>query len=153
MMPQFVHHRDSHLARDCLRRCARTFERSAEDRDPVWRDEVVIGSTPRQRHSLVQAKKRLHVVIPGTAVWLGIPLSKSQLLCRRFVFDDDLDVIEHRDDLGRKAVQGTNDDALEPLPARLLDTTPDSVTHEKNGTTFGVFSPLLSPRHDMYGHR
>src|SRR5215204_7298941 len=99
----------------------------------------------RQRHALVQPEQRLLVDIPGALAWFGIALSQRQLLNRRFVFDDDLDVIEHSDDLGRKAVQGTNDDALEPLPARLFDTAPDSVTHEVNSTSFGLLSPVFCP--------
>src|SRR5215217_3712427 len=97
----------------------------------------------RQRHALVQPEQRLLVDIPGALAWFGIAVSQRQLLNRRFVFDDDLDVVEHSDDLGREAVQGTNDDALEPLPARLFDTTPDTVTHEVNSTSFGLFSPVL----------
>src|SRR5829696_6291485 len=104
----------------------------------------------RQRHSLVQAEKRILFVIPGALEPLRIALPKSQLLGRRLVFDDDLDVIEHRDDLGRKAVQGANNDALEPLSARLLDTSPDPVTHEVNCTSFGLFSPVLGLGRSAY---
>src|SRR5215216_830793 len=143
MVTQLVHDRDPHLSRDRLRRCVGAFQRAAEDRDPVRRDEVVVRPTMRQRHALVQPEQRLLVDIPGALAWFGIALSQRQLLNRRFVFDDDLDVVEHSDDLGREAVQGTNDDALEPLPARLFDTTPDTVTHEVNSTSFGLFSPVL----------
>src|SRR5215207_4819046 len=143
MVTQLVHDRDSHLARDRLRRCVGAFQRAAEDRDPVWRDEVVVRSTPRPRHTLVQPEQRLLAVIPGALMRVGIAPPQRQLLRRWFVFDDDLDVVEHSDDLGREAVQGTNDDALEPLPARLCDTTPDAVTHEVNSTSFGLFSPVL----------
>src|ERR671917_725568 len=151
MVTQLVHHRDPHLARDRLRRCVGALQRAAEDRDPVRRDEVVVRSTPRQRHTLVQPEQRLLAVIPGALMRVGIAPPLRQLLRRWFVFDDNLDVVEHSDDLGREAIQGANDDALEPLPARLFDTTPDAVTHEVNSTTFGLFSPVLrSPSRCTY---
>src|SRR5215207_1522440 len=143
MVTQLVHNRDPHLARDRLWRRIRSFQRAAEDRDPVWRDEVVIRSTLRQRHALIEPEQRLRIVIRGTLAWFGMALPQRQLLRRRFVFDDDLDVIEHSDDFGSKAVQSTNHDALEPLSPRLLDTTSDPVTHEVNSTSFGLFSPVL----------
>src|SRR5688572_17198326 len=151
MVTQLVHNRDPYLTRDRLWRCVGAFQRAAEDRDPVWRDEMVVRSTPRQRHTLVQPEQRLLAVIPGAVVRVGIAPPQRQLLRRRFVFDDNLDVVEHSDDLGREAVKGANDDALEPLPARPFDTTPDAVTHEVNSTSFGLFSPVL-PAPLLYVH-
>src|ERR671921_678328 len=144
MVTQLVHDCDPHLSRDRLRRCVGAFQRAAEDRDPVWRDEVVIRSTPRQRHAFIEPEQRLSILVPGALTWFGIATPQRELLHCRFVFDDDLDVVEHSDDLGSEAVQGTHDDALEPLPARLCDTAPDPVTHEVNSTSFGLFSPVLN---------
>src|SRR5215210_4001947 len=77
MVTQLVHHRDPHLPRDRLWRRVFAFQRAAEDRDPVWRDEVVIRSTPRPRHTLVQPEQRLLAVIPGALMRVGIaPLQR-----------------------------------------------------------------------------
>jgi hypothetical protein len=78
---------------------------------------------------------------------LRVPSAEGQLLGGRFVLDDDIDVVEHGDDIGREAVQGANDEPLEALPARLLDTASDPVVHRRNCTSFGVISPVLGGDH------
>lgn len=139
VMPEFMHDGHPHLAGHCLGRGARPLQRPAKNGDSVWRDEVILPSLG-QRRPFVQAEQVAilsggEIVAPGGGPRLG------NLVSRWLVFDNHVNIIEHRGDFGREVIQRPGHEPREPLPPRLLDTVTNPVLHTANHTSFGVIPP------------
>src|SRR3954454_5380640 len=142
MVTQFMQDRDPHFTRYRLRRLPRSLQWTSKQRDTVWQNEVVIGPTVSQRRALIEPEQCLIITAGEPLSRSRIPAAGGQLGFGRLVLDDDLDVIEHRDDLGGEVVQRTGDQSLEPLPPGLLDSASYAVLHNHNDTSFRIISPV-----------
>ena len=90
--------RDPHLAHQLLAGAAGPFERSPEDRDLVRKDHRVALTALGQRDPFVKTEQ----TVLGFSFGAIGPFARAVpggLLGRRLVLDDDVDVVEHGQDL------------------------------------------------------
>ena len=141
VVPELMHDRNSHFTRNSLGRGKCPLQRSTENSDSVWRNQVVHPTTMGERHSLIQAEQGILIPCGGTIEPGGNP-GLRDLISGWLVLNDDVHVVEHGYDLSWEAIQRTGDNSLKPLLPRALDTVSNPILHTGNDTSFGVMGPI-----------
>ncbi len=109
MVPEFVHDGDAHLAHQFVPRSERPLEGTTKNRDLVGQNHRVSVSALGEGDAFVQSEEHR-----------GVAPIAVKLRLSRPVFDDDLDVVEHLQNVVRQPIQGVGDQPFElPLTMSL----------------------------------